>query len=125
MIKAIDELLQEWAEWHHRTLRGESVGPMGVDCTLGQLIENKGVVIRSTRKGSAGCDPRFPETDLVINMLRYDLERLVKTHYLTHPHEPPATNARSLGYGCRRSYYNALDTAHRCVRDALYERLAA
>ncbi|PRB80515.1 hypothetical protein [Pseudomonas sp. MYb185] len=124
MIKVIDELLREWAEWHWRELRGEAVGPMSLDCPLGRAIDSKGVMIPGTRRSGAGCDPRYPETDLVINMLRYDLERLVKMHYLTHPHQH-AGNARALGYGAVKSYYRALDEAHRRIRDSLYQRLAA
>ncbi len=124
MIKAIDELLEEWAEEHKRAARGEQVGPQGVKCSLAAAIDSKGVVIPSTRRGSYQGDPRFPVTDLVVNMLRYDLQRLVYEHYLWR-NGSIARMADRLGYGCVASYYNALDTAHHHIRDALAQRLAA
>tara|TARA_R110002033_G_scaffold169247_1_gene209713 strand:- start:299 stop:673 length:375 start_codon:yes stop_codon:yes gene_type:complete len=124
MIKAIDELLDEWAEEHKRAARGEQVGPQGVKCSLAAAIDSKGVVIPSTRKGGYQGDPRFPVTDLVVNMLRYDLQRLVFEHYLLHPGDY-AGNPQRLGYGGSTSYYRALDLAHEHIRDALVQRLAA
>tara|TARA_R110000764_G_scaffold2641_4_gene11464 strand:+ start:15587 stop:15964 length:378 start_codon:yes stop_codon:yes gene_type:complete len=125
LIKAIDELLEHWAEEHRRSIRGEPVGPQGVKCSLAAAIDSKGVVIPSTRKGGYQGDPRFPVTDLVVNMLRYDLQRLVYEHYLLHPGESAFRHAERLGYGCPRSYYRALDLAHEHIRDALSQRLAA
>lgn len=125
MIKAIDELLEEWAEEHKRAARGEQFGPQGVKCSLAAAIDSKGVVIPSTRKGGYQGDPRFPVTDLVVNMLRYDLQRLVFEHYLLHPGDSALRHADRLGYGCSRSYYRALDLAHEHIRYALAQRLAA
>lgn len=124
MNKAIDELLTAWAEEKRRIEVGDPIGPMGVKCSLAAAIDSKGVVIPSTRRGSYQGDPRFPVTELVVNMLRYDLQRVVYEHYLVHPGEYDS-NARELGYGCTRSYYNALDTAHQHVRQSLSQRLAA
>lgn len=124
MIDAIDELLHEWAEEHRRLLRGEAVGPQAVKCSLAAAIDSKGVVIPSTRRGSYQGDPRFPVTELVVSMLRYDLQRVVQHHYLLYPGRYTG-NARDLGYGCVRTYYRALDTAHEHIRAALHERLAA
>mgnify|MGYP001351087419 CR=1 FL=1 len=123
MIDAIDELLHEWAEEHRRLLRGEAVGPQAVKCSLAAAIDSKGVVIPSTRRGSYQGDPRFPVTELVVSMLRYDLQRVVQHHYLLYPGDY-LTSARRLGYG-RATYYRALDTAHEHIRAALHERLAA
>ena len=123
MIDAIDELLHEWAEEHRRLLRGEAVGPQAVKCSLAAAIDSKGVVIPSTRRGSYQGDPRFPVTELVVSMLRYDLQRVVQHHYLLYPGDY-LTSVRRLGYG-RATYYRALDTAHEHIRAALHERLAA
>tara|TARA_Y100000034_G_scaffold105516_1_gene132914 strand:+ start:104 stop:475 length:372 start_codon:yes stop_codon:yes gene_type:complete len=123
LIDAIDELLHEWAEEHRRLLRGEAVGPQAVKCSLAAAIDSKGVVIPSTRRGSYQGDPRFPVTELVVSMLRYDLQRVVQHHYLLYPGDY-LTSARRLGYG-RATYYRALDTAHEHIRAALHERLAA
>tara|TARA_R110001592_G_scaffold65634_2_gene201216 strand:+ start:7573 stop:7947 length:375 start_codon:yes stop_codon:yes gene_type:complete len=124
LIKPIDDLLVAWAEERMRIEVGDPIGPMAVKCSLAAAIDSKGVVIPSTRRGSYQGDPRFPVTELVVNQLRYDLERIVYEHYLHSPGEA-ASNARRLGYGCTASYYNALDTAHHHVRHALSERLAA
>ncbi|MEH6564628.1 MAG: hypothetical protein V7756_04805 [Halopseudomonas sp.] len=124
MIKAIDELLQAWAEEHRRAARGEPIGPQAVKCSLAAAIDSKGVVIPSTRKGGYQGDPRFPVTDLVVNMLRYDLWRIVYEHYLRHPGDYLG-NVQRLGYGGRTSYYRALDLAHEHIRDALAQRMAA
>lgn len=123
MIDAIDLLLQEWAEEHRRLQRGELVGPQAVKCSLAAAIDSKGVVIPSTRRGSYQGDPRFPVTELVVSMLRYDLQRVVHHHYLLYPGDHLGS-ARQLGYG-RATYYRALDTAHEHIRAALHERLAA
>lgn len=124
MIKPIDDLLVAWAEVHRMLLRGEPVGPLGVKCSLAAAIDSKGVVIPATTRGGYQGDPHFPITELAVNQLRYDLQRVVQEHYLLHPGEY-ASNARLLGYGCTRSYYNALDTAHQHIRHALSQRLAA
>lgn len=123
MIDVIDELLHEWAEEHRRLLRGEAVGPQAVKCSLAAAIDSKGVVIPSTRRGGYQGDPRFPVTELVVSMLRYDLQRVVQHHYLLYPGDY-LTSARRLGYG-RATYYRALDTAHEHIRAAMHERLAA
>lgn len=124
MIKAIDELLTAWAEEKHRIEVGDPIGPMGVKCSLAAAIDSKGVVIPSTRRGSYQGDPRFPVTELVVNMLRYDLQRVVYEHYLLHPGEY-LNNALSLGYGGKDSYYRALGVAHEHLRLSLSQRLAA
>lgn len=124
MIKAIDELLHAWAEERRRLAIQEEMGPGEIRCSLGAAIDAKGVMIPSTRHQSYTGDPRFPVTELLVNQLRYDLQRVVYEHYLLHP-SAHANNARHLGYGCVKSYYNALDTAHRRLREALAERLAA
>ncbi|PKM30217.1 MAG: hypothetical protein CVV07_07310 [Gammaproteobacteria bacterium HGW-Gammaproteobacteria-11] len=124
MIKPIDDLLLSWAETQRMLLRGEPIGPQAVKCSLAAAIDSKGVVIPATTRGGCQGDPYFPVTDLVVNQLREDLRRVVYEHYLLHP-GAYANNARALGYGCVRSYYNALDTAHEHVRQALSVRLAA
>lgn len=122
MIAEIDVLLTAWAEEHRRR---EATGPGGVRCPIGALMDNKGVLARSSKRSVVLGDALFPVTDLLVNGLRYDLQCLVHEHYRLNPMSTPAQKAAALGYGGTSSYYRALDTAHRAIRAALSERRVA
>ena len=123
MIKEIDALLQHWAE--QKAQREGLGGPNAVRCTLGLILDCQGMVIPSTRRTQGFDDARFPVTELIVNALRYDLNRLVYEHYLLNPISSPAQKARALGYSGTSAYYRALGTAHEQVRAALGERRKA
>ncbi|TBW12642.1 hypothetical protein E0E50_03075 [Azotobacter chroococcum subsp. isscasi] len=123
MIKEIDELLHAWAK--QRAIRESFPGPGNVRCTIGTLIDSQGVVIPATKRSRGLDDPRFPVTELIVNALRHDLNRLVYEHYLRNPLSTPTQKARALGYSGTSAYYRALGTAHEHVRAALVKRRAA
>lgn len=122
MISEVDDLLLAWAEEHRRR---EATGPGGVRCPIAALMDNKGVMARSGKRSVVLGDELFPVTDLIVNALRYDLQRLVHEHYRLNPLSTPAQKAEALGYGGTSSYYRALDTAHRELLVALAERRVA
>ena len=119
MIKAMDELLQHWSEqWKQRSMK---------QCSpLGKLIEFKGVMPSSGKKGSRDPLGQGEIDDLAwevyegVRTLSNELQVLAWEHY--HWEGYNEHKAQRLGLA-ERTYYDRLNRLHIELREALRARI--
>ncbi|CAI8809270.1 Transcriptional regulator [Pseudomonas donghuensis] len=120
MIKHIDEMLKLWAQELHTP---EFCGGSGGGSMLALLMDCKGELIRGTR-GSRVLLDESADIEIIVNKhLAPELYLVVKEHYCN---QDSLLAQKILHCGCsRKTYYERLHQAHRCVETMLRGKKAA
>lgn len=123
MIKAIDELLKQWAAELHPPEREEPIECGGGGTLISMLMATKGELIRSTYGPTCPWD-RTGDIELIVNKhLPVELVRIIQVHYTDYDR---CDSMKWQACGCGRSqYYTRLHEAHTAIAGLLLQRKVA
>lgn len=120
MIKAMDDLLRQWAVWRLAPGNGLEGGSGSM---LGVFAENQGVLIRSTSGARCPLD-RIADIELIYTArLPAEMRKLMRLHYVEQ-NLPDDYKWRAVKCS-RAQYYRRLDLLHAVIAELLIGRRAA
>ncbi|MED5608505.1 hypothetical protein VV867_12490 [Pseudomonas sp. JH-2] len=123
MIKAIDEMLKQWAAELHPPEGARVDLPGRGQNMIATLMATKGELIRGSRGSTCYWD-RTADIELIVNKrLPPDLEHLVRVHYTDY--DSPDSMKWEHCRCSRPQYYRRLNVAHASIAELLLLRKAA